>query len=67
MSHTPDSNRIPLMPAEQAQEIARSLKWLAHSYAEAGMARDATQSERDSQWWLNYSISLSHNPPADHA
>ncbi len=44
----------------------RGLKWLAQSYAEAGMVRDATRVERDSQWWLNYSISLAHTPPHDH-
>jgi hypothetical protein len=52
MSDTPDSNRIPLMSAEKAQEIARGLKWLAQSYADAGMVRDATRAERDRQWWL---------------
>ena len=54
------------MAAEKAQEIARGLKWLAQSYAEAGVVRDATRAERDSQWWLNHSISLAHTPPHDH-
>ena len=54
------------MPAEQAREIARGLKWLAQSYAEAGMVRDATKAERDSRWWLNRSISLTRTPPHDH-
>jgi hypothetical protein len=49
MSATPESGRIPMMPAEKAQQIARGLKWLAQSYAEAGMLRDATRAERDSQ------------------
>ncbi len=31
------------MPAEKAQEIARGLKWLAQSYAEAGMVRERHQ------------------------
>jgi hypothetical protein len=63
MSGTPEPGRSPLMAPEKAQEIARGLKWLAQSYAEAGMVRDSTRAERDSQWWLNYSISLSHTPP----
>lgn len=66
VSDTPDASRIPLMSADQAQAIARGLKWLAQSYAEAGMVRVATRSERDSQWWLNYSISLAHTPPHGH-
>lgn len=59
MSFTPDLCRIPPMAAEQAQESALGLKWLAQSYAEAGMVRD-------SQWWLNHSISLAQTPPHDH-
>lgn len=54
------------MAAEKAQEIARGVKWLAQSYAEAGMVRDATRAERDSQWWLNHSMSLAHSPLQDH-
>ena len=46
------------MPPEAAQEIARGWKWLAESYTQAGMLRDATRAERDSQWWLTYAISL---------
>jgi hypothetical protein len=67
MSDAPESSHIPLMSAEQAQEIARGLKWLAQSYAEGGMVRNGTKAERDSQWWLNHSISPAHTPPHDHA
>ena len=67
MSDMPGTSRVPLMPAEKAQDIAHGLKWLAQSYAEVGMVREATRAERDSQWWLNYSISLAHNPPEDRA
>ncbi len=63
MSYTPEASRIPKMPPESAQEIARGLKWLAESYAKAGMTRNASQAERDSQWWMTYSISLSQIPP----
>jgi hypothetical protein len=58
MSDTPEATRIPKMPPDKAQEIARGLKWLAQSYADAGMARDATRAERDSQWWLTYALTL---------
>ena len=66
MSGTFDSSRVRLMAAEKAQDIARGVKWLAQSYGEAGMMRDATRAERDSQWWLNHSISVAHTPPHDH-
>lgn len=65
MSDTPGAGVIPTMPPETAQEIARGLKWLAQSYAEAGMVRDATRVERDSQWWMTYSISLTQTLPAE--
>ena len=62
MSYTPDASRVPVMSPEAAQEIARGLKWLAESYTTAGMVRDANRAERDSQWWLTYSISLAQTP-----
>ncbi len=31
MSDTPEPGRVPLMPPDKAQEIARGLKWLAPS------------------------------------
>jgi hypothetical protein len=51
------------MEPAKAQKIARGLTWLAQSYAEAGMARDATRAERDSHWWLAYANSLAQTPP----
>jgi hypothetical protein len=51
------------MPPDEAHDIARGLKWLAQSYAEAGMVRDAARAERDGQWWMTYSISLAQTPP----
>ena len=65
MSDTPEAGRIPKMPPASAQEIARGLKWLAQSYAEAGMARDATRADRDSQWWMTYAKSLAQTPPTE--
>ncbi len=64
MSDTPEGRSVPLMEPAKAQEIARGLKWLAQSYAEAGMARDASRAERDSHWWLAYANSLAQTPPA---
>jgi hypothetical protein len=52
------------MSADKARDIARSLKWLAQSYTEAGMARDATVALRDSEWWLAYSIALAQTGEA---
>ncbi len=63
MSDTEEAGRIPLMAPDKAQEIARGLKWLAQSYAEAGMRRDSARADSDSQWWLAYSISLAQTPP----
>ncbi len=63
MSDTAENSRIPMMEAAKAQEIARGLRWLAQSYAEAGMTRDASKAERDSQWWLTHAISLAQTPP----
>ncbi len=63
MSDTEEAGRIPLMAPDKAQDIARGLKWLAQSYAGAGMRRDAARAESDSQWWLAYSISLAQTPP----
>ena len=63
MSDAPEASRTPKMPSAKAQEIACGLKWLAQSYAEAGMIRDATRAERDSQWWMTYSTLLAQTPP----
>ena len=60
MSDTPPlpPSSVPLMSPERARDIARGLKWLAGSYAEAGMTQDAARCERDSQWWLAYTAPL---------
>ncbi len=64
-SASPEGSRIPKMSPEAAQEIARGYKWLAESYASAGMTRDATRMERDSQWWMTYSISLAQTQSSE--
>jgi hypothetical protein len=51
------------MPPEKAHAIARGLKSLAQSYAEAGMALDASRAEHESKRWLASAISLEQTPP----
>ena len=63
MSDPLGASRVPKMAPEDAQDIARGLKWLAESYEKAGYARAATRAERDSQWWLTYAISLAQTKP----
>jgi hypothetical protein len=63
MSGTPEEASIPEMPPAKAQVIARGLKWRAQSYVEAGMTRETTRAERDSQWWMTSSIPLSQTHP----
>ncbi len=63
MSGTPEASRVPKMTPEEAQEIACALKGLAQSYAGAGMTREATCAERDSQWWMAYSASMAPTKP----
>lgn len=57
-SELPESCRVPLMPAEKARGIARSCKFLADDYADVGMARQAANKLRESNWWMGYAISL---------
>lgn len=52
-----------LMSAVRARNIARSHKYLADQYADAGMRQQAAISMNHSQWWMTYSISLSQTPP----
>jgi hypothetical protein len=64
MSGRLEHSRIPLMPPEVGQDIARGLKWLAESYTQAGMRREASRAESDCQWWLAHAIPLAQTPPA---
>ena len=54
---------IPLMTPERARDVARSYKALADHLRDLGVIADATRAERQSQWWLNYSIALAVKPP----
>ena len=56
---------VPIMAPDKARGIARGLRWLAQSYTEAGMAREATIALPDSEWWLAYAISLAQTQAKD--
>jgi hypothetical protein len=67
-----ESFSFPPVPAERARHVARRARHVARLYkamaehmADAGLAAEAARSERQSAWWLNYSIALAVNPPAD--
>lgn len=49
---------VPMVPAAKARNIARSLKWVADSLAEAGSMPEAARLERSSQWWMTYAAAL---------
>jgi hypothetical protein len=49
---------VPLMSSEQARDTARSYKFLADDYTNVGMARQAANMLRVSNWWMGYAISL---------
>ncbi len=53
-------SQIPLMSPDKARDIARGLRWMAVSYTEAGMTREANTAQRDSECWLAYAITLAH-------
>jgi hypothetical protein len=46
------------MTPEQAQDLVRDYKAMADHLSAAGVHLDAARMERDSQWWLTYSIAL---------
>jgi hypothetical protein len=48
----------PIMSAEQARNIARHYKGFADHMASLGVRAEATRLERQSNWWLAYSIAL---------
>jgi hypothetical protein len=48
----------PLMSPARAREIARFLQGSALQLAELGAIGEARQAERQSQWWLAYSLVL---------
>lgn len=55
----------PLMAPDKARDVGRAYKALAEHLSELGAQREAGRAERDSQWWLTYSIALAQTPPTD--
>lgn len=55
---------IPLMTPERALYLGRACKAMAEQYVESGVRPLAARMERDSNWWLAYSIALAQTPPA---
>jgi hypothetical protein len=53
----------PLMTAEKARDTARAYKALATHLSTVGYASEATRMERDSAWWLAYSLTLAATKP----
>ena len=53
---------VPLMTPERAVLVARNYKALAENLANL-VPGDAARAERQSQWWLNYSIALAATNP----
>lgn len=61
MSDIPD--QPPLVSAAKARNVARLYKGLADALRADGINAEANTAERQSNWWLNYSIALSQIPP----
>ncbi len=55
----------PLMTPEKARDVGRAYKALANHLTELGVQGEAGRAERDSQWWLTYSIALAQTPPGN--
>jgi hypothetical protein len=53
---------VPLMTPERARLVARGYKALADQLAQNGIPSEAARAERQSQWWLTYSIALAVKP-----
>ena len=52
-----------LMTPDRARDVGRAYKALADYLSDLGAQREAVRAERDSQWWLTYSIALAQTPP----
>ena len=53
------------MTSEKALYVGRAYKALAEQLVEAGIQREAGHAERQSQWWVTYSIALAQTPPGE--
>jgi hypothetical protein len=54
---------IPLVNATRARDIARAYKALAENLEDARALAEARRAERQSNWWMTYSIALAQMPP----
>ena len=61
MSDIPE--QPPLVSAIKARNVARLYKGLADALRTDGIVAEANAAERQSNWWLAYSLSLSQIPP----
>ena len=61
----PEPRSVALMSPEKARDIARTLRWLSDSYAEAEMEPQSHRAFRESEWWLQYAAVLARTPPED--
>jgi hypothetical protein len=55
----PPVDPVPLMSAVKARDIGRSFKGWSEYLDAQGLRLEARTAERQSQWWLAYSITLS--------
>ncbi len=55
----------PVMSAEQARDVARHYKGFAEHMTRLGARGDATRLERQSNWWLAYSVVLAQTQPKE--
>lgn len=56
---------VPVMTPQKARDVGRLYKALAIQLADLGVAAQAARAERDSQWWLTYSITLAQTGEGD--
>jgi hypothetical protein len=52
------------MNPARARDIARLHKALADSYRDVGDRPREQREQRESEWWLAYSLALSQTPPS---
>jgi len=57
----------PMMSPEKARDIARLHKGFADQLRDFGQTAEAARAERQSQWWMTYSIALAQTKRDDAA
>jgi hypothetical protein len=63
MSDLPPVPPMPMMTPEKARDIGCAHKAWASYLADQGLTAEAARAERDSAWWLTYSIALAQTKP----